>query len=88
MLPFDRRKRNMLQRLLDNFYAPSATSKMLALGALTLGCIGTTWFVHATGGVKFATLHIMYLPVIVAGLLFGAGGGITAGGVAGLLLGP
>ena len=46
------------------------------------------WFVYATGGVKFATLHLMYMPIIFAALVFGAGGGIAAGVVAGLLLGP
>ena len=78
----------MLQRLRDNFYAPSATSRTLAVGALAVSGLAITWFVYATGGVKFATLHIMYLPIIFAALACGTAGGIAAGAVAGLLLGP
>jgi predicted signal transduction protein with EAL and GGDEF domain len=78
----------MLQPLLDNFYTPSRLSKILAVGALGLCFAWFTWLVHSTGGAKFATLHIMYLPIILAALVFGAGGGIAAGAVGGLLLGP
>jgi predicted signal transduction protein with EAL and GGDEF domain len=78
----------MLQSLLDNFCAPSVTSRVLAAGALALACIGVTWFVFATGGVKFATLHLMYLPIILAALACGTAGGILTGAFGGLLLGP
>jgi predicted signal transduction protein with EAL and GGDEF domain len=79
---------HMLERLSGNFYTPSPASKVVAAGALVLGCVGIAWFVHAGGGVKFATLHLMYLPIILAALMFGSGGGLWAGIFAGLLLGP
>jgi hypothetical protein len=78
----------MLERLRGTFFTPSETSKALALGVLALCYVGIAWFVYFTGGVKFATLHILYLPIIFAALIFGAGGGIVAGAVGGLLLGP
>jgi hypothetical protein len=79
---------HMLERLSGNFYTPSPASKVVAAGALVLGCVGIAWFVHAGGGVKFATLHLMYLPIILAALMFGSGGGLWTGIFAGLLLGP
>jgi len=78
----------MPERLLADFCAPSATSKTLAVGGIALCSVGIAWVVYATGGVKFATLHLMYLPIIFAALVYGTGGGIAAGVVGGLLLGP
>ena len=78
----------MLERLLSHFYAPSSMSKTLAGGTIAVCCVAIAWFVYATGGAKFATLHLMYMPIIFAALMSGAGGGIAAGVVAGLLLGP
>lgn len=46
------------------------------------------WLVYATGGVKYAYYHAMYVPILLAGLLFGLRGGITMGLLAGLVLGP
>ncbi|MDX5334414.1 MAG: bifunctional diguanylate cyclase/phosphodiesterase [Gammaproteobacteria bacterium] len=44
--------------------------------------------VYATGGTRFAYLHLMYVPIILAAVVFGVRGGILAGLVAGLLIGP
>jgi diguanylate cyclase len=54
--------------------------------ALSIACIA--WLVFATGGVRFAYLHLMYVPIIVCGFAFGVPGGLLAGVVAGLLVGP
>lgn len=78
----------MLKSLLSNFYAPSAKARALAAGAVLLSEIGVAWLVYATGGVRFAVLHTMYLPVILAALVFGIRGGVLAGLAGGLLLGP
>lgn len=56
--------------------------------AIVALALATTWLVHATGGVRFAYLHVMYLVVVLAALSFGAAGGIAAGLAGGLLLGP
>jgi predicted signal transduction protein with EAL and GGDEF domain len=50
--------------------------------------LATTALVYATGGVRFAYLHFMYVPVVLAGFAFGLPGGLLAGVGAGLLLGP
>ena len=79
---------SILRRLRDAFCSPSKATKTLAVGIVLLGLLGSAWLVHATGGAKFAILHLMYFPIILAALVFGTGGGIVAGVAAGLLLGP
>jgi predicted signal transduction protein with EAL and GGDEF domain len=80
--------RNLLERLLAAFCAPSRAAKILATCSIALGIPAISWFVYSTGGVKFATLHVMYLPVIFAALVFGAPGGLLTGALAGLSIGP
>jgi EAL domain-containing protein (putative c-di-GMP-specific phosphodiesterase class I) len=46
------------------------------------------WFVGLTGGVQYSSVHVMYVPVIVAALVFGVPGAIVAGVAAGLAVGP
>ena len=79
---------SVLERVRIVFCSPPKAGKALAIGAVALGLLGIAWLVHATGGVKFAALHAMYLPVIFSALVFGTLGGVAAGVAAGLLLGP
>lgn len=78
----------ILRRLPDASSSPPKATQTLAVGIVLLGLLGSAWLVHLTGGAKFAILHLMYLPIILAALVFGTGGGIVAGVAAGLLLGP
>ena len=78
----------LLERVLGSFVAPPRHSKILAIFVVVLGLLGSAWFVYSTGGVQYATLHILYLPIILAALVFGAPGGILAGVCAGLVIGP
>src|SRR5690606_14497182 len=48
----------------------------------------TALLVYATGGVRFAYLHLMYVPVALGALVFGTWGGIATGVLGGLLVGP
>jgi signal transduction histidine kinase len=57
----------------------------LFLMALILGVSGV---VYETGGTSFASLHLMYLPILLAGAAFGIYGGMAAALAAGLALGP
>ncbi|MEZ0301226.1 MAG: EAL domain-containing protein [Hyphomicrobiaceae bacterium] len=79
---------SLSQRLHGTFCSPSKTAKLLSIVIVVLSSLGFAWLVYATGGVKYATLHTMYLPIIVAALVFGATGGIITGILAGLLAGP
>lgn len=45
-------------------------------------------FVYATGGSKFVYTHVMYVPVLLAGFLFGVRGGVLLGLIGGIALGP
>lgn len=44
--------------------------------------------VHNTGGIKYVFSHTMYIPIILAAYFFQVPGGVIAGIVGGLLLGP
>jgi|GEM_PF-1120981 len=46
------------------------------------------WFVYATGGIKYVYSHSMYIPILLAGIIFGLKGGILVGIIAGIILGP
>lgn len=47
-----------------------------------------TLLVYETGGTRFAWLHLMYLPIILAAAVFGVYGGVGSALAAGLALGP
>jgi EAL domain-containing protein (putative c-di-GMP-specific phosphodiesterase class I)/GGDEF domain-containing protein len=75
-------------RMSASFAAPSPRLKLLTIGIVLSGIAGLAWLVYATGGVKYAVLHLLYVPIILAALVFGAPGGILAGALAGVLIGP
>jgi diguanylate cyclase (GGDEF)-like protein len=82
----------MLVKLLRHtgamFVAMPRGAKLTAALAISLLALGTAWLVYATGGVRFAYLHLMYVPVVISALAFGVPGGVVAGIAGGLLLGP
>ncbi|MFW5838909.1 MAG: EAL domain-containing protein [Bacillota bacterium] len=62
--------------------------KIVLIFILALLMLFVTLLVYMTGGVQYAYPHMMYLPIIIAGIIFGIPGGIISGIVGGLLLGP
>ncbi|MDD4184445.1 MAG: EAL domain-containing protein [Candidatus Izemoplasmatales bacterium] len=44
--------------------------------------------VYATGGIKYVFSHTMYIPILLAGMFFGAPFGLLVGLAGGILLGP
>ena len=66
----------------------SAREKVSTGIGVVLVALGTTWLVYATGGARYAYLHLMYVPIVVSGLAFGVRGGLLAALAGGLLLGP
>jgi EAL domain-containing protein (putative c-di-GMP-specific phosphodiesterase class I)/GGDEF domain-containing protein len=78
----------MLRQAGATFVAMPAGAKAAAALAMALLAVATAWLVHATGGVRFAYLHLMYVPVVMSALVFGVPGGVLAGIGGGLLLGP
>ena len=79
---------NTLVQTRKTFVAMPPGSKTTVAAATTLLVLATAWLVYATGGVQFAFLHLMYVPVVLSALAFGVRGGVLAGIVGGLLLGP
>lgn len=56
--------------------------------SLALLIVFVAALVYQTGGIKYVYSHSMYLPVLLAGLIFGVRGGAVAGVCGGLMLGP
>jgi EAL domain-containing protein (putative c-di-GMP-specific phosphodiesterase class I) len=46
------------------------------------------FIVYQTGGIKFVYSHSMYIPIILAGIFYGASFGTAVAFIAGVLLGP
>jgi len=79
---------NLLRQTRKTFVAMPPGAKTTIATATTLFALATAWLVYATGGVQFAFLHLMYVPVVLSALAFGVRGGVLAGIAGGLLLGP
>ena len=63
--------------------------RTVVMGVIILALIAMLGsVVYETGGTRFAWLHLMYLPIILAAACFGVYGGIVAALLAGLALGP
>lgn len=62
--------------------------KIAAIPFLFVMMICIYGLVYFTGGIKYVFSHSMYIPVILAGLIFGKRGGVVAGALGGYVLGP
>ncbi|GGI53837.1 putative bifunctional diguanylate cyclase/phosphodiesterase [Oxalicibacterium solurbis] len=62
--------------------------RLAMMPTLVLLVAGVALLVYVTGGVKFSYLHAMYLPVLLAGFVFGLRGGLLIGLLGGVAIGP
>src|SRR5262245_53986144 len=70
-----RMDKTWVRRIGTTFVTMPPRAKVAAAVVVVALLLGTTWIVAATGGVRFAALHLMYVPVVLAGLAFGVPGG-------------
>lgn len=62
--------------------------KVIMLPGLFLMIVGVYLLVYQTGGIKFVYSHSMYIPIVLAGFIFGVRGGVVVAIVGGITLGP
>ena len=63
-------------------------SRLTVAAGVVVAVVFAAWLTYATGGTQYVYLHLMYLPIVVAGMVFGLAGGVLTGVVGGLLVGP
>ena len=80
----------MQEDILSNWASKtmSLKQKLIYGSAIVLMLPLVYWFVYATGGIKYVYSHSMYIPILLAGIIFGLKGGLLVGLVAGIILGP
>lgn len=76
--------KSMLYEWLDQHQRPI---QVIAAPLIMVMVAGIYMLVNITGGIKFVYSHTMYIPILLAGLIFGIRGGMLAGFVAGVILG-
>lgn len=70
------------------FIEMGTRAKVAAAITVVVLTLAFTALVYVTGGVQYAYVHFVYVPVVLAGFTFGFAGGVVTGAAAGLLLGP
>jgi hypothetical protein len=50
--------------------------------------VGAAWMVHAAGGPPNPLVHLLYVPILLAGVVFKSSGGMVVGLASGLLIAP
>lgn len=62
--------------------------KLLLAGFIIASLPSIYFFVYYTGGIKYVYSHTMYIPILLAGIVFGMKYGLLVGLIGGILLGP
>ncbi|MBI2941791.1 MAG: hypothetical protein HYY04_15275 [Chloroflexi bacterium] len=74
--------------LLEAWRSPRGVRRALVVLAIGVLLIGGRQVIYATGGTKYAYDHVMYVPVMLAAFTLGIRGGVVAGLLASILVGP
>lgn len=62
--------------------------KIIMLPILLVMVFSIYLLVYQTGGIKFVYSHSMYIPIVLAGFIYGYKGGVVGAIIAGIVLGP
>lgn len=76
------------QRILSLLWHESRAATLYWSACIAVLVVSGAALTYAVGGTSLAFLHVLYLPVGLAALRFGAPGGVVVGLVAGLSIGP
>ena len=79
---------SFLRRVSAAFIDMSWRTRLGVAAILAVLIIGTASLVYATGGIRFAYSHFMYVPIVLGGIAFGVPGGLLTAIAGGLALGP
>ncbi len=85
------RRGTNVERVADWISSIERHSRVFRIAAVpaVLILIGAVYLlVYYTGGIKYVYSHSMYIPIILSGFIFGAPGGLIAGILGGIALGP
>ncbi len=74
--------------LLNRWQMTSMINRFLAALIIAALMISCGFLVYYAGGIKYVYSYTMFLPIILAAILFKTKGGILAGVIGGLILGP
>lgn len=72
----------------ERWMPPRGYRLFLSIILILIMMLGVDALILKTGGIKFSTIHLMYIPIILASVLFSWPGGLIAGIIAGVLAGP
>ncbi len=72
----------------NGWFRPKGIRAAFIMVMLLILIAGTYFFVYYTGGITYVYSHSMYIPIFLAALFFRLPGGIIAGIIGGLVLGP
>lgn len=74
--------------LAERWLAPPPSGRLLRAALIVLMILLVAALVYVTGGITFVYSHTIYIPILLAARLFGVPGGLLAGVLGGLVLGP
>lgn len=72
----------------NRWFRPRGIQVAFIAGVILILIVGTYFFVYYTGGITYVYSHSMYIPIFLAAMFFRIPGGILAGIIGGLILGP
>lgn len=77
-----------MQRLFDWLDRHGHAVRTVAAPTLVASIAAVYGLVYLTGGIKYVYSHTMYIPILLAGMIFGIRGGLLFGLLGGIALGP
>ena len=80
--------KNALSKFGNMLLFPNKKQKIIMVTLLYFMIAGVYFLVYETGGIKYVYSHTIYVPIILMAVITGYQGGLLAGLISGILLGP
>lgn len=77
-----------LNEFIERWRNPRGAGAMAAVLLLVVLLLAGAAVVYLTGGTSYVWVHLMYVPIILAAMLFRVPGGVVTGLIAGVMVGP
>lgn len=73
---------------IERWMPPKGYRLFFVIFSLLLMMLAVDGLILSMGGIRYSTIHLMYIPIILASVMFSWPGGLLAGMIAGVIAGP